>query len=45
MLPPSQSSWLQPQVAPDGRAYVYATLDPNDPAMQAPARAMYHLEG
>uniref|UniRef100_A0A7S1NDK8 JmjC domain-containing protein n=1 Tax=Eutreptiella gymnastica TaxID=73025 RepID=A0A7S1NDK8_9EUGL len=35
MLPPSQSSWLRPQVAPDGRAYVYATLDPTDPALQA----------
>eukprot|EP00667_Euglena_gracilis_P017867 EG_transcript_18893 len=33
LLLPSQSSQLQPQVAPDGRAYIYATLPPDDPRL------------
>jgi hypothetical protein len=35
LLPPSQSTLLRPQVAPDGRGYVYATRDPHDKAIQS----------
>lgn len=42
LLPPSQSKYLRPRIGPDGRAYVFSTLTPDNPQIRRLQR--YELE-